>query len=114
MNENEKQLFYSVLKEKMTEEPAPELVPHIMHIIHQKAQKKAQRMKVLEILGYVFLLLFAAGFVGGYLYYYSDFQLPSIKIGVVAPPRIYIIIMSVIFVFALVELYFRKRLYERD
>jgi len=114
MNENEKNLFYSVLKERMTEEPASELVPHIMYIIRQKAQKKAQKMKVLEILGYVLLLLFAVGFVGVYLYYFSDFQLPSLKIGIAAPPRIYIIIMSVIFVFALIELYFRKRLYERS
>jgi hypothetical protein len=114
MNENEKNLFYSVLKDKMTEEPAPELVPNIMHIIHQKAQKKAEKTKVLEILGYVVLLLFAIGFVGGYLYYYSDFHLTSLKIGISATPRIYIIIMSVIFVFALIELYFRKRLYERN
>ena len=114
MNENEKNLFYSVLKDRMTEEPAPEVVSNIMHIIHQKVQKKARNMKVLEILSYAILLFFAFGFVGGYLYYYSDFQLPSLKIGIAAPPRIYIIIMSVIFVFALVELYFRKRLYERN
>jgi len=114
MNENEKNLFYSVLKDKMTEEPARELVPNVMHIIHQKAQKKARKMKVLEILGYVVLLLLAFGFVGGYLYYFSDFHLPAFKIGVAAPSRIYIIIMSVIFVFALIELYFRKRLYEKN
>ena len=114
MNENEKNLFYSVLKDKMREEPAPELVSNIMHIIHQKAQEKAIKMKVLEILGYVFLLIFSVGFVSGYLYYYTDFQLPSLKIAIAAPPRIYIIIMSVVFVFALVELFFRKRLYERN
>ena len=114
MNENEKNLFYSVLKDKMTEEPAPELVPNIMHIIHQKAQKKATTMKVLEILGYVLLLLFAVAFVGGYLYFYSDFHLPSLKISIATPPQIYITIMSVIFALALVELYFRKRLYERN
>ena len=114
MNENEKNLFYSVLKDKITEEPAPELVFHIMHIIHQKAQKKAMTVKVLEILSYVLLLLFAVVFVGVYLHYYSDIQLPSLKTGMATPPRIYIIIMSVIFALALVELYFRKRLYERN
>jgi hypothetical protein len=114
MNENEKNLFYSVLKDKMREEPAPELVSNIMHIIHQKVQKKARKMKVLRILGYVSLLLFSVGFVVGYLHYFSDFQLPSLTIGITAPPLIYIIIMSVIFLFALVELYFRKRLYERN
>ena len=114
MNENEKNLFYSVLKDKMTEEPAPEVVSNIMYIIHQNAQKKARKMKVLEVLGYILLLLFAIVFVGVYLHYYSDIQLPSLKTGIAAPPRIYIIVMSVIFVFALVELYFRKRLYERS
>ena len=35
MNENEKKLFYNVLKNKISEEPTPEFLSNMMHIIHQ-------------------------------------------------------------------------------
>jgi len=113
MNENEKNLFYNVLKNNITEEPAPELASNIMHMIHQKVQKKLKMYKTLKILGIISLGIILAGFLYGYLFWYHDIRLPSLNITFEMPSRIYIIIMSVIFGFALIELYFRKRLYER-
>jgi len=113
MNENEKKLFYSVLKEKITEEPASDLVTNIMHAVHQKVHRRAVTNKILEILGYVLSGMVIVGFLCGYLFWYQDFKLPSLNFDFELPSRIYIIIMSVVFVFALIELYFRKRLYEK-
>jgi len=112
MNENEKSLFYKVLKDKVTEEPSPELASNIMHIVHKKAHKKIVTRKILGILGYILLGIFAISFVCGYLYFYTDFKLPALKISFDMPAKIYIIIIFIIFVFSLVDLYFRKRLYE--
>jgi hypothetical protein len=112
MNENEKNLFYRILKDKITEEPSPELTANIMHIIRKKAHKKAVLHKILTILGYILLILFAVAFVCGYLFFYTDFKMPVLHISFEMPSKIYIIILSIIFVFALIELYFRKRLYE--
>ena len=114
MNENEKKLFYNVLKEKITEEPASELASNIMHIIHRKVYRRAVTNKILEISGYILSGIIITGFLYVYLFLYYDFKLPSFNIGIETPSRIYIIIMSVIFVFALIELYFRKRLYEKS
>jgi len=110
MNENEKKLFYSVLKEKITEEPASDLVTNIMYIVRRKAHKKMVVNKLLEVLGCTLLGVFAVGF----LYFYTDFKPPILNFDFELPSRIYLIIMSVIFVFALIELYFRKRLYEKS
>ena len=112
MNENEKNLFYRVLKDKVAEKPPPELATNIMHIIHKKAHKRRVLFKILEILGYILLGAFAVGFVCGYLYFYTDFKLPALKISFETPAKVYIIIIFIIFVFALVDLYFRRRLYE--
>jgi len=109
MNENEEKLFYSVLKEKITEEPASELVSNIMHIIHKKAHKRMVVNKILEVLGCTLLGIFAVGF----LYFYIDFKPRILNFSFEMPSRMYIVIMSVVFVFALIELYFRKRLYEK-
>ena len=113
MNENEKNLFYRVLKEKNTEEPSPELTINIMHIVHKKAHKKMVVNKILEILGYSVLGIFAVAFVGIYLFYYTDFKLPALHFSLEMPAKIYIIIILIIFVFSLVDLYFRRRLYEK-
>jgi len=113
MNENEKNLFYRVLNEKITEEPSPELASSIMHIIHKKVHKKRVMYKILEISGYILLGVFAIGFVGGYLYFFTDFKLPALKISFETPAKIYIAIAFIIFVFSLVDLYFRKRLYKK-
>jgi FtsH-binding integral membrane protein len=112
MNENEKNLFYSVLKEQITDEPTLELTSNIMHIIHQKVHKKMIIHKILKVLGFVLLGTAIVGFVYGYLFWYNDFKLPVIHIIFKLPAPIYMIIMSVVFVFSLIELYFRKRLYE--
>jgi len=113
MNENEKNLFYKVLNDKITEEPLPELTTNIMHIIHKKAHKKRVLFKVLEILGYISLGVFAVGFVGGYLYFFTDFKVPVLSLSFEMPAKVYIIICFIIFVFSLIDLYFRKKLYER-
>jgi hypothetical protein len=112
MNENEKKLFYSIITDKITEEPPSELVSNIMHAVYKKVHKKLVINKIFEILGYSLLGIVAVGFLGGYLYYYSDFKLPAIKISFEMPAKIYIIIISIIFTFSLVDLYIRKRLYE--
>ena len=109
MNENEKNLFYNVLKEKNTEEPASDLATNIMHIIHRKVHKKMVVNKILEVLGCTLLGVFAIGF----LYFYTDFKPPILKFSFEMPAKIYIIIIFIIFVFALVDLFFRKRLYEK-
>jgi len=109
MNENEKNLFYSVLKEKVAEDPSPELAINIIHIIHKKAHKKRVMFKILEILGYILLGIFAVGF----LYFYIDFKFPALKISFEMPAKIYIIIIFIIFIFSLVDLYFRRKLYEK-
>ncbi|MCL2245667.1 MAG: hypothetical protein FWC10_00930 [Lentimicrobiaceae bacterium] len=114
MNENEKNLFYSVLKDKNTEEPKAELAIDIMQMIHKKVQKKAATQKIWEVAGYILLVTLAIGFVGGYLIYYTNFKFPSLNIHFEMPSRMYMIIVSVIFVFALIELYCRKKLYERQ
>ena len=111
MNENEKNLFYRVLNDKITEEPLPELALNIMYIIHKKAHKKRVMFKTLEILGYILLGTFAIGFVVGYLYFYTDFKLPALSFSFEMPAKVYIIICFIIFVFSLVDLYFRRRLY---
>jgi hypothetical protein len=112
MNENEKKLFYSVLKDKITEEPAPEQVSDIMRLVHKKALQRALAYKILEIAGYVLLGIVAVGFLCGYLYFYTDFKLPVLNFSFVMPSKIYIIMISIIFGFSLVDLFFRKRLYE--
>jgi len=109
MNENEKNLFYRVLKEKVAEDPSPELTINIMHIIHKKAHKKMVVNKILEVLGCILLGIFAIGF----LYFYTDFKLPVLKISFEMPAKIYIIIIFIIFIFSLVDLYFRRKLYEK-
>ncbi|MCL2289816.1 MAG: hypothetical protein FWC34_03815 [Bacteroidetes bacterium] len=112
MNENEKNLFYRVLNDKITDESPLELTSNIMHIIHKKARKRAVTYKILGVLGYSLLGIFAIGFVGIYLFFYTDFKLPVLKIGFEMPSKIYPIIIFIIFIFSLVDLYFRKRLYE--
>jgi len=112
MNENEKKLFYNVLKDKISEEPAPELLSNIMNMVYQKTHKRMVIHKILEISGYSFLIIFAFVFVGVYLFYYSGFKLPTWNFSFVMPSRIYIVIFSIIFAFSLVDLFFRKRLYE--
>jgi len=113
MNENEKNLFYRVLKDKVAEDPSPELTINIMHIIHKKAHKKMVVNKILEILGYSVLGIFAVTSVSVYLFYYTDFKLPALHFSFEMPAKIYIIIILIIFVFSLVDLYFRRRLYEK-
>ena len=113
MNENEKKLFYRVLKDKITEEPLPELSSNIMYIVHKKAQQKQVMRKTLEMLGYISLGIFIVGFLCGYLYFFTDFKLPVLKISFEMPAKTYIIITFIIFVFSLIDLYFRKRLYEK-
>jgi FtsH-binding integral membrane protein len=114
MNENEKKLFYSVLKEQNTNEPTPELASNIMHIIHQKVHKRRLMYKILKILGFILLGTAVAGSVYGYLFWYNDFKLPAIHITFKLPAPIYMLIISVVFVFSLIELYFRRRLYENS
>ena len=112
MNENEKNLFYRVLSDKITEEPSSELASNIMHIIHKKAHKRSVTRKILEILGYALLGIFAIGFVCSYLYFYTGFKFSILKINFEMPAKTYVIIIFIVFVFSLVDLYFRKRLYE--
>jgi hypothetical protein len=114
MNENEKNLFYRVLKDKIAEEPSMELTSNIMHIIYKKAHKKMVISKILEILGYSLLGIIAISFLCGYLYFFTDFTLPSLKVYFEMPSKIYIIITSIIFVFLLVDLYFRRKLYQNS
>jgi uncharacterized membrane protein (DUF373 family) len=114
MNENERNLFYRVLKDKITEEPSPELTSNIMRIVHQKAHREKVVNKILEILGFSLLGVVAIGFLCGYLYFYTDFTLPSLRIYFEMPSKIYIIITSIIFVFLLVDLYFRRKLYQNS
>ena len=113
MNENEKKLFYSVLKDNQKEEPSSELASRIMHVVHEKAHKKEKKLKALEIMGYSLLVIFALVFVAVYLYFYTDFKIPTLKISFEIPSKIYIVIFSIIFVFSLIDLYFRKRLYAK-
>ncbi|MCL1968275.1 MAG: hypothetical protein FWF65_01725 [Bacteroidetes bacterium] len=114
MNENEKNLFYKVLKDNITEVPSPELANKIMHIVHTKAHKRLVAQKIWTILGYALLIIGAMVFVGGYLFFYTDFKLPVLQIHFEMPSRMGVTIISIIFVFLLIELYFRKRLYERS
>jgi len=113
MNKNEKKLFYSVLKDNQKEEPSQELASRIMHIVHAKAHKKEQKLRILEIMGYSLLVIFALTFVAVYLYFYTDFKIPTLTISFEIPSKIYIVIFSIIFVFSLIDLYFRKRLYAK-
>jgi uncharacterized protein YacL len=113
MNENEKNLFYRILKDKITKEPAPELVKEIMCMVHKKAHKKLITQKIGTILGYASLIIGAVAFVGVYLFFYADFKLPVLHFNFEMPSKIYMVILSIIFVFLLIELYFRKRLYEK-
>jgi len=112
MSENEKNLFYSVLKNNIVEEPTPELTSNIMHIIHKKVQKKMIKKKIFEILGYAALITIPVVFVGFYLYYYADFNLPVLQFSFELPSKVYIITSFIIFVLSLIQLYFRKRLYD--
>ena len=114
MNENEKNLFYHVLNKQIAEEPTPELAFNIMHIIHQKVYKKMILRKTLVISGYALLGVLALGFVAGYLFFYAGFSLPEIRFNFEMPSKIYIITAAIIFVFALIQLSFRKRLYENS
>jgi len=114
MNENEKKLFYKVLKDNITEEPAPELTSNIMHIIHKKVQKRMIKKKIFEILGYAALITIPVVFVGFYLFYYTDFNLPVLQFSFEMPSRSYTITICMIFVFSLIQLFFRKRLYESN
>jgi len=114
MTENEKNLFYKVLKDNVTETPSPELTNKIMHIIHIKAHKRLVTQRIWTILGYALLIIGAVAFVGGYLFFYTDFKLPVLQIHFDVPSRMGVTIMSIIFVFLLIELYFRKRLYESN
>ena len=112
MNENEKNLFYRVLKDNITEEPTPELTSSIMHIIHKKVQKRKLKNKIWEILGYSALITIPVVFVGFYLFFYTDFTLPILQFNFELPSKGYIITIFMIFVFSLIQLYFRKRIYE--
>jgi hypothetical protein len=112
MNENEKNLFYSVLNNRITEEPTRELTSNIMRIVHQKVHQKTKTNKILAVLGYVLLGFFTVGFLCVYLYFFTDFKLPAFHFSFKMPARFYIIIISIIFAFSLIDLYFRKRLYE--
>jgi len=112
MNENEKQLFYRALKNN-TEEPSLELASNIMLVVQQKARKKAMKSRILEILGYSLLLIFALVFVAVYLFFYTDFKMPVLQISFNLPSKFYIIILSIIFTFSLIDLFFRKRMYAR-
>jgi cytoskeletal protein RodZ len=114
MNENEKNLFYSVLKEQITEKPTSESVSNIMHIISQKVHKKMIFRKILRVLGFVSLGIGIVGFLYVYLFWYHDFKIPEMNVSFVMPSRIYTIMISIVFVFSLIELYFRKRLYGRN
>jgi ABC-type antimicrobial peptide transport system permease subunit len=114
MNENEKNLFYHVLNKQITEEPTPELAVNIMHIIHQKVHKKMILHKTLVIFGYALLGALALGFVAWYLFFYAGFSLPVIRFNFEMPSKVYIITASIIFVLALIQLSFRKRLYENN
>jgi FtsH-binding integral membrane protein len=112
MNENEKNLFYSVLKEKITEEPTPVLSSNIMYIVHKKMKKRTITNKIWEVLGYSLLITIPLVFVVGYLYFYSDFKFPSFHFSFEMPSKVYIFIIFIIFSFSLIELFFRRRLYE--
>jgi hypothetical protein len=114
MNENEKNLFYGILKNNITDAPDPELANKIMCAVHKKAHKKLIINKILTILGYALPLMGAMIFVGWYLFSYADFKLPDFHIRFEMPSKIYLVIISIIFVFLLIELYLRKRLYEKQ
>jgi len=114
MNENEKNLFYRVLKDNITEEPAPELTSSIMHIIHKKVQKRTIKKKILEIIGYAALITIPVVVVGFYLFFYTNFKLPILQFSFEMPSRVYILTIFMVFVFSLIQLYFRKRLYESN
>jgi len=114
MNENEKNLFYRVLKDKISDESTQELPSNIMHIIHKKVQKKQNKKKIFELFGYFMWITIPVIFVGVYLFFYTDFKLPTFHFDFVIPSPNYIIIIFILFVFLVVELFFRKRLYESD
>jgi hypothetical protein len=114
MNENEKNLFYRVLDEKNAETPTPELTSNIMHIIHKKVHRREVLCKIAEVFGYSLLITIPAVFVGFYLYFYTDFKLPALHFSFEIPSRVYIITIFIIFVFSLIQLYFRQKLYERN
>ena len=112
MKENEKNLFYRVLSDNIKEEPSPDRVAEIMRKVNNYAKKRIIRNKILEILGYSVLGMISLGLVFGYLIYFTDFKLPVLHFSFETPSKIYIIILSFIFVFLLIQLYFRQRLYE--
>jgi hypothetical protein len=114
MNENEKNLFYKVLNDKINEEPAPELSSEIMLFIHKKVKKRAITNKIWEVLGYFLLISAPLIFLGCYFYFYTDFKLPSLHLSFAFPSKGYTILIFIIFTFSLIELFFRKRLYEND
>jgi predicted membrane protein len=112
MKENEKNLFYRVLSNNIKEEPSQELVLDIMHTVHKTVKKRIMTNKILEVLGYSLLGILSLGFVCIYLFFYTDFTLPALHISFVMPSKIYIIMISIIFCFSLIQLYFRQRLYK--
>ena len=114
MNENEKNLFYHVLNQTIKEAPSPELTSNIMHIIHKKVRKKLRMQKIRTIVGYILLGVFAIGFVVGYLFFYAGFSLPVATFNFEMPSKLYLITFSIIFVFSLIHLGFRKKLYENN
>ena len=113
MKENEMNLFYRVLSSRTTEDPSPDMSVNIMQTVHNYAKKRMIRNKILEILGYSILGIISLGFVLGYLIYYTDFKLPVLHFSLERISTNYIIILSFIFVFLLIQLYFRKQLYSR-
>jgi predicted membrane protein len=112
MKENEKNLFYRVLNDNIKEEPSRELVSNIMHTVHKTVKKRIIMNKIFEVAGYSFLGILSLGFVCVYLFFYTDFKLPALHISFVMPSKIYIIMISIIFCFSLIQLYFRQRLYK--
>jgi FtsH-binding integral membrane protein len=112
MKENEKNLFYRVLSNNIKEEPAQELVSNIMHTVHKTVKKRIIMHKIFEIAGYSLLGVLSLGFVCVYLFFYTNFKLPALHISFVMPSKIYIIILSIVFCFSLIQLYFRQQLYK--
>jgi uncharacterized membrane protein len=114
MKENEKNLFYNVLSSQIAEEAPPELMTNIMQNIHKIVKKRTIKYKILVILGYAALVIIPVAFVGFYLYYYTNFKIPSFQFNVEIPSKNYLIVIFILFVISLVELFFRKRLYENN
>jgi nitrate reductase NapE component len=113
MNNNEKNLFYKILNDSVKEEFLPNLVDNIMHTVHKTVKKRIMRNKIFEVLGYSMLGILSVGFVGVYLVFYTDFKLQALHFSFQTPSSIYYIMISIIFIFLFIELYFRKRLYEK-